>query len=179
MTVSLVLLVLVILAIVIAGPLLMFAMAYLMFVLPFNLLGNLFFGPCSEESCNSPNSNCDCDRCVKGKKYYRAALEYHSKLDNFHQNLSNYGTQLGFSEPLPEKFPFLEQTVNWNLINNYEQQLNNFHERLIDYQKKLKGIVERSEPSHQGTPSSKGTKKTPSENITKKSRKRESSRIVY
>ena len=99
----------------------------------------------SDGSCANPNFYCVCPYCGKVRQLYRTVVKLHKKLNKMHETLTKFKEKLGYSKSPPDKFPYLEKTVDIDQINKYERKLNNFHSNLENYHVKIQRVLDRLE----------------------------------
>lgn len=127
--------------VIIVGILCLLAIGYL----TIRLVGKSTTRLASDGSCANPNFYCICRYCGKVRQLYRTVVKLHKKLNKMHETLTKFKVKLGYSKPPPDKFPYLERTVDLDQINSYERKLNKFHANLDRYHEKILRVLDRIE----------------------------------
>ena len=99
----------------------------------------------SDGSCANPNFYCICATCGKLRQLYRTVVKLHKKLNKMHDTLTTFKVRLRYPKPPPDKFPYLEKTIDLHQINNYERKLDKFHASLDSYHEKIRRVLDRIE----------------------------------
>ena len=99
----------------------------------------------SDGSCTNPNFYCPCATCGKLRQLYRTVVKLHKRLNKMQETLTKFKEKLRYPKPPPDKFPYLEKTVNIDEIESYERKLDKFHANLDSYHRKIQRVVEQLE----------------------------------